>query len=597
MAYNGTLVGSPNVTSTAASFSSTRNAANFGNCLAVNGTSQCVTFAKEALQFTVGASWTVRGRFRSTSSTGTQVIIGLRSNDASPPPVTAWWVGTVSGVLKASISGFNTGTPFGTASVSDSNWHDFKLEVTTGSSAVLTVDGAAAGSQTGTFPTTATQDNAASVGAYFSTNPSSFFYFVGQIDHVSVWDNVSSGAEPTSPYAGTESGLRALWHFDSNANDSKAATTVTFAGPTTGVSGIASTNFTVGANGAITGTVVVTPSDASNGGTFTPTTVSISSGSPTGTFTYTPASTGTKTISVTNNGSLSNPSNISYVSSAAAKYTLVDTTDGLTGQNIRILVPNSNAAIPYNAANPTGVIMYHHGVGESQTALLSDSLKATCVDAFLDAGYILCGSNANGENFGSQAAINSYSALDKYVRANYNVLGVLIWSQSMGGLSGALSLTQNKIAGVVGWLGTYPLINLAAAYAGTGGTNFSSSINTAFGITGSGIYTYANQTYGLDAALKPGNKFGNVPMRFYASASDVTVGKTQNTDVLKALVADYCRESTVVVCTGVHGDTSHFVPSEYVAFAQRCFADPVTGYSEPVPARRTRPIAMQKRRW
>lgn len=90
------------------------------------------------------------------------------------------------------------------------------------------------------------------------------------------------------------------------------ATAVTMSGPTSGTIGVASTNFTIGADGDITGTVTVTPSDSGAGGTFTPTTVNISSGSPAATFTYTPASIGTKTISVTNNGSLTNPSNISY---------------------------------------------------------------------------------------------------------------------------------------------------------------------------------------------------------------------------------------------------------------------------------------------
>lgn len=96
-----------------------------------------------------------------------------------------------------------------------------------------------------------------------------------------------------------------------------SATAVTLTGPTSGTSGVASSNFTVGADGAITGDVVVTPSDGGDGGTFTPTTVTINSGSPTGTFTYTPASTGTKTISATNDGGLTNPSSISYTSTGA----------------------------------------------------------------------------------------------------------------------------------------------------------------------------------------------------------------------------------------------------------------------------------------
>lgn len=97
-----------------------------------------------------------------------------------------------------------------------------------------------------------------------------------------------------------------------------AATATTLSGPSSGTTGVASTNFTVGANGTITGTVTVTPSDAADGGTFTPTTVAISSGTPTATFTYTPASVGVKTISISDDGGLTDATPLSYTSNAAA---------------------------------------------------------------------------------------------------------------------------------------------------------------------------------------------------------------------------------------------------------------------------------------
>lgn len=98
------------------------------------------------------------------------------------------------------------------------------------------------------------------------------------------------------------------------------ATGTTLTGPTSGTAAIASTAFTVGVTPVgsnITGTVVVTPSDAGAGGTFTPATVSLTSASPTGTFTYTAAAAGTVTISTTNNGSLTNPASITYTVAAA----------------------------------------------------------------------------------------------------------------------------------------------------------------------------------------------------------------------------------------------------------------------------------------
>ena len=99
---------------------------------------------------------------------------------------------------------------------------------------------------------------------------------------------------------------------------SASAVTLTAPSPASGASETASGNWTVAANGAISGTVIVTPNDNGGGGTFTPSTVSISAGSPTATFTYTPASAGSKSIAVTNNGGLTNPSAITYTSQATA---------------------------------------------------------------------------------------------------------------------------------------------------------------------------------------------------------------------------------------------------------------------------------------
>ena len=95
------------------------------------------------------------------------------------------------------------------------------------------------------------------------------------------------------------------------------ASTYTLSGPGGGAVGLPSTNFTVAlpAGGAVVGTATVTPHDG-GGGTFTPTTVALTTGVPSATFTYTPASAGTKTISVTNDGGLVNPANISYIVTA-----------------------------------------------------------------------------------------------------------------------------------------------------------------------------------------------------------------------------------------------------------------------------------------
>ena len=127
-----------------------------------------------------------------------------------------------------------------------------------------------------------------------------------------------------------------------------AVTGFTLTGPTSGVSGVASSNFTIGVTGGstLTGTVTVTPSDAGGGGTFTPTSRALSTSALSATFTYTPASTGAKTISITNNGGLTNPSNITYTVSAAATVsgapTGVTATTGNTTATVTFTAPASD---------------------------------------------------------------------------------------------------------------------------------------------------------------------------------------------------------------------------------------------------------------
>lgn len=96
-------------------------------------------------------------------------------------------------------------------------------------------------------------------------------------------------------------------------------TSYTLAGPSTGTPGVPSTNFTVAlpVGGAVAGTVTITPSDGGGGGSFTPATVGLTTAAPSATFTYTPTTVGAKTISVTNNGGLTNPGNLTYTVSVA----------------------------------------------------------------------------------------------------------------------------------------------------------------------------------------------------------------------------------------------------------------------------------------
>lgn len=248
-------------------------------------------------------------------------------------------------------------------------------------------------------------------------------------------------------------------------------------------------------------------------------------------------------------------------------YNKVEATD-VNGQAMMVMVPNTNGTNPLDVRLQPKVIVYNRGMSETQDALIDDSLKSAVVSALIDEGYILCGSNANGNNFGNAASLASYKNLYDYVKLKFNPSGFAVWGQSMGGFSAA-NIINNSIFPCKGALFTYPMLNLLYEHTSGG---YISSIDTAYGITGTSPNTYAEKTSGKDPCIYGGSSYSGIRMRFYASSSDTAVSKSNNTDTFAAIVGSYVPESTVVVCSGDHGDSSHFVPSEYVSFFGRCFS-------------------------
>lgn len=240
-----------------------------------------------------------------------------------------------------------------------------------------------------------------------------------------------------------------------------------------------------------------------------------------------------------------------------SNYTEVLITTGPTAEKAMILVPKS-----YSQIKGAPVIMYHHGVGEDERALLKDRLKQECVKALLDAGYILCGSNAHGNNWGSVDAQLDYMELHKYMSSKYKVTRVCFWSQSMGGMSGLLSL--RNIPKVQGWLGTYPVADIADLYKQP---RFQGQIEAAFEFKGQKDFPLATNLY--NPIFSDMKKITVPRVRFYASPEDTVVPKATNTDPMSKLFGKR-KENVVITCRGEHGDSSHFVPKEYVDFFNRC---------------------------
>lgn len=244
-------------------------------------------------------------------------------------------------------------------------------------------------------------------------------------------------------------------------------------------------------------------------------------------------------------------------------YETVNTTAG--GQNVRILVPD-------NYVNKC--VVYHHGAGEDYTSINAAD-KASIVTQLTGEGYLMAASSAHGDNWGNQAAVDDYVALQSYLVTNYAPAKTALMSQSMGGLTGLLTASAG-FAGLCGWFGIYPVCNLSAMFANNAGT-YAGAIRSAYSIAADGS-DYSTKTSGHDPVLLTASTFNRLPMRFWHSSGDTVVGKTANSDQMQTLVSGSKQESTVIATTGDHGDASNFNPTAVSDFLDRCFVDRSIGH-------------------
>lgn len=164
---------------------------------------------------------------------------------------------------------------------------------------------------------------------------------------IASYDTFSGGSVHAFTAPGTSGSVALTWTSPGGANlpyqkygfnitgsaSSSGATATTLTGPSTGTVGVASSNFTstLSPGGGTSSGVIITPSDGGGGGTFSPATVTLSTGTPSATFTYTAASAGAKTISVTNNGGLTNPGSLTYTASAGSAATALQASGPSSG--------------------------------------------------------------------------------------------------------------------------------------------------------------------------------------------------------------------------------------------------------------------------
>jgi parallel beta-helix repeat protein len=183
----------------------------------------------------------------------------------------------------------------------------------------------------------------------------------GSISLIHTITGLNNGTSYTFTVKATNSVGTSVASKASNSVTPKAltATTFTFTGPSSGSLNSASTIFTVTPNNLYTGTITITPTGTGCAG-ISSKVLTFSNSSAAQTYTITPTVAGNITLTATNNGSLTNPGNLTYSATALVPDapTSVVATAGDASASVTFVATTNNggsAITGYNViSNPTG---------------------------------------------------------------------------------------------------------------------------------------------------------------------------------------------------------------------------------------------------
>lgn len=228
-----------------------------------------------------------------------------------------------------------------------------------------------------------------------------------------------------------------------------------------------------------------------------------------------------------------------------------------SGISCRIALPPT-----YDSRKPAPLAICFHGNGSDENHFADNANGLAVANALTAAGFIVASAGA-GSTWGAQSALDAYYALYQYVRDNYAIGATVFYANSMGSIEALLSLAERRIPSIAAYAATSPTANLASVYVDGSATasseaqalgqgEFTTIINTAYGITGTAPTDYATLTAGHDPLLKTGSAFRGVPVKMYAATDDYQVLKDKNADPLIALIVPFSPDASVTAMTGGH---------------------------------------------
>ncbi|WP_461172266.1 hypothetical protein M1D93_14880 [Arthrobacter sp. Z1-9] len=216
-----------------------------------------------------------------------------------------------------------------------------------------------------------------------------------------------------------------------------------------------------------------------------------------------------------------------------------------------------------NRAVPVPLVIHFHGADTNATTEVQWKPMWEAAQA---AGFAVATCDFHGNAYGSPAVMADARAVLDEVLKIAPINGLLLSGESMGGIAALNVLTRKALPNVLGVFLSQPIVSLKHRYDNGHGPD----IRASYGITPDGS-DYVTKTAGHDPDFEPGSRFGGVPLYITSSTTDSAALKAPFIDSLMERVQSYS-PVTFVPASGGHGDPSHFIPGNYVAFLRECAA-------------------------
>ena len=193
------------------------------------------------------------------------------------------------------------------------------------------------------------------------------------------------------------------------------------------------------------------------------------------------------------------------------------------------------------------------------------------IEALLNAGYIVCGCENYGDNlYGNENCRKSCAAFFEHMVQYYNVEKRCCMIGASNGAQTSINAAYLLGEKVKAMILQYPLTCLVNQYFAR--PAHQAPIRTAYGITDenideSGLISATRTHDVLHTNIADGKRVDYFPpTKLYYSESDNVTKYDVNTIPFYNLLESSLKIVEKVLCTGSHGDSSHFKPLEYVAW-------------------------------